>query len=213
MIHYRYYADAPEADVEQLLRSSTLARLVTVGGSAPHLGLYPFVFAEGAFELHLHRHDEQVADLRTNPTCLVEVDQPLSVIPSYWIDPHDGSYASVFHRTIAFEGVASLLEDLPTLAACQARLMDRYQPEGGFQPLHADDPIYAPLLRMLVGVRVEVRATKIKFKLAQNRDLETRAHVVAKLRERGAPLDAETADALQRTIDLHWTTRGRRSDS
>lgn len=209
MIHYRYYADVPEGAVDALVERTTLARLVTTAEGLPHLGLYPFVPTGSGFELHLHRGDEQVRDLRANPRCLLELDEPLATIPSWWIDPDDGSYASAFHRTVAFECGATLVEDPAAIAAQQARLMARYQPEGRHRPVDAADPVYTDMLRMLVGVRLELRATKVKFKLAQNRDIATRIAVIARLRERGGPLDHATADAIQETVDLGWTTKGR----
>lgn len=209
MMHYGYYADVPDGAIDDLVARTALGRLVTTAGAQPHIGLYPFVPVEGGFELHLHRKDEQVADLRASATCLLALDQPLSVIPSYWIDPHDASFASAFHRSVTFECAATLVDDPVAIAAQQARLMARYQPEARHAPVDAADPVHATMLKILVGVRLEVRATKVKFKLAQNRDLDTRARIVERLRERGGPLDRETADALQGTIELGWTTRGR----
>jgi predicted FMN-binding regulatory protein PaiB len=211
VIHYSYYADVPADAVRALVAAARLCRLVTVGAAQfPQLGLYPFTQDETGFALHLHRADEQLADLRERPACVLEVDEVLSDIPSHWIDPHDASFASAFHRTVAFECTATLSNDPAALARQQNLLLARYQPEGGFRPVAADDPDYTPMLRLLVGVRLEVRATKVKFKLAQNRDLATRAKIVERLRERGSALDARTAEALQWTIDLEWTTQGRR---
>jgi hypothetical protein len=37
---------------------------VTVSGEGqPHIGLYPFLLTGNAIEMHLHRNDEQLADL------------------------------------------------------------------------------------------------------------------------------------------------------
>lgn len=100
-------------------------------------------------------------------------------------------------ETVAFECAATLDDDVD-------------EPGIAHRALAADDAMYASMLKVLVAVRLEVRATKVKFKLGQNRDLETRAKVVGLLRERGGDRDAQTADALQWTIDLGWTTAGRR---
>lgn len=210
MIHYDYYADVPDGAVDALVRSAKLARLVTVGETVPHLGLFPFTHGDGFFELHLHRKDEQLADLRARSSCLLEIDEVLSSIPSDWIHPENASFATAYHKTVAFECAATLDDDVDALARQQERLLARYQPGIAHRPLAADDAMYASMLKVLVAVRLEVRATKVKFKLGQNRDLETRAKVAGLLRERGGDRDAQTADALQWTIDLGWTTAGRR---
>ena len=211
MIHYDYYADAPEDAIEELLRSSFLCRLVTVGdGRTPHIGLYPFAPTPDGFELHLHRADEQIADLRENPRCALEVDEALSAIPSDWVDAENGSFATAYHRTVTFECEATLSDDPEVVAAQQNRLLSRYQPEASPRPVLADDPMYRGMVRLLVSVRLVTSTRKVKFKLGQNRDFQTRAAIVSRLRERGTELDRRSADALEWTIELGWTTQGRR---
>ena len=209
MIHYDYYADVPDDAVRDFVGAARLGRLVTLGTEFPHLGLFPFTAGDGFFELHLNRADEQIADLRERRSCLFEVDEVLATIPSTFVDAHNASFATAYHRTIAFECVATLNDDPEALARQQSRLLARYQPGVAHNPLTADDPMYAGMLRALVAIRLDVKKTKVKFKLGQNRDVETRAKIVALLRERGTELDRRSADALQWTIDLGWTTKGR----
>ncbi|HET9957503.1 MAG TPA: hypothetical protein VFQ61_23550, partial [Polyangiaceae bacterium] len=87
MKFYAYYADVPPEVLGELVHTAKLARLVTAGGSGPHLGLDPFLPLDAGFELHLNRTDEQISDLRESAACAIEIDEPLSVIPSHWIDP------------------------------------------------------------------------------------------------------------------------------
>lgn len=210
MIHYDYYADVPQDAIDALVNGSGLCRLVTSGQSLPHLGVFPFIRRGGGFALHLNKADEQIADLRARPECLVEMDEPLATIPSHWLDERAGGFATAYHRTVAFECAATLIEDSERVAQLQNDFLARYQPEGRYQPVSAADPIYAGMVRALCGVELAVRATKVKFKLGQNRDFATRAKVVTRLRQRGGSLDVRTADAIQWTIDLGWTTEGRR---
>lgn len=210
MIHYDYYADAPEESIAELIASSRLCRLVTVGHDGmPHLGLFPFVPVDGGFELHLNSEDEQIADLKVRPSCLLEVDEPLSDIPSHWIDPNNASMATAYHRTVAFECSAELTRDPAAIAAQQNRLMHRYQPEGKHSPVHRDDPAYTTMIGMLTALRLTSRARKVKFKLGQNRPFEWRANIIDHLRARNQGTDARSANALQSTIDAKWTVRGR----
>jgi predicted FMN-binding regulatory protein PaiB len=215
VIHYDYYADVPDGAIADLLRASRLCRLTTIGTSDdgfPHVGLFPFTFdSEGlaGFELHLNRKDEQIADLRERPRCVLEVDEVLATIPSHWIDPDNAVFATAYHRTVAFECTVTLVEDAEGVAAQQNRIMARYQPEGLHKHVDASDPLYTTMLKMLVGIRLKVENTKVKFKLAQNRDFETRMDLVRRLRERGTDLDRRTADAIEWTVKLGWTTKAR----
>jgi predicted FMN-binding regulatory protein PaiB len=201
MIFHDYYTDIPEAAVQRLVESQELGRLVTVGPDGmPHIGLYPFVHDGRTVDLHLVRADEQVADLRERPACVFEVDEVLGVIPSYWVHPQYAGSATAYHRTVIYECVASVVEDPEAIAAQQRRLLDRYQPEGGYRPLDPADPLYRGALAQLAAVTLRITRRRPKFKLGQNRPPETRRGVIAELRRRGRPNDGRAADALEWTI-------------
>ena len=206
MIFHGYYTDVPAGEVDRFVRSQEMGRLVTVGADGtPHIGLYPFAYDGAAIEIHLVRRDEQMEDLRVRPRCLFEVDEVLGVIPSYWVDPENAVMATAYHRTVIFDCEATISEDAAALAAQQTRLLGRYQPEGGFRPVTPDDPLYRGAIAHIAAVRLEVRARRLKFKLGQNRPLDTRAKIVEELRKRGRPNDQRAADALQWTIDVQET--------
>jgi predicted FMN-binding regulatory protein PaiB len=201
VIFHGYYEDVPAHEVERFVEAQELGRLVTVGAdSTPHVGLYPFVTTTGGFDLHLVRADEQVADLKASPRCVFEVDEALGVIPSYWVHPEYAGAATAYHRTVIFECDGTVVEEPAVVAAQQLRLLSRYQPEGGYRALAADDPLYRGALAQLAAVRLVVTRCRVKFKLGQNRTVEVRRRVIAELRRRGRPNDQRAADALEWTL-------------
>lgn len=202
MIFHDYYSDIPRNEVDRLVDSQELARLITVGDdSMPHVGLYPFVYDGKTLDLHLVRSDEQINDLKVRPRCVLEVDEILAVIPSYWVSREYGGAATAYHRTVIFECEASVVEEPAAVAAQQRRLLARYQPEGGFRPLDPGDPLYRGAMAQLAAVTLQINRWRAKFKLGQNRPAEARRQVIAELRKRGRPNDGRAADALQWTID------------
>ena len=203
MIFHDYYANIPRAEIDRFVEGQELCRLVTLGpDGTPHLGLYPFVYEGATLDLHLVRVDEQVQDLTSRPRCLVEVDEILGVIPSYWVHPQYAGSATAYHRTVIFECNAAVVEDPVAVAAQQRRLLARYQPEGGYTALDPADPLYRGALETLAAVRLEITRCRAKFKLGQNRPAETRQRLIGELRRRGRPNDGRAADALAWTIDV-----------
>jgi uncharacterized protein len=201
VIFHAEYTDIPVDELARFVAGQELGRLVSVGADGtPHLGLYPFVYADGAFDLHLVRDDELVGDLEARPRCLFEIDEVLGVIPSYWVHSEFAGSATAYHRTVIFECTATVTADPAAVAAQQVRLLGRYQPEGGFRPVDAGDPLYRAALAKLAAVRLDVVRCRPKFKLGQNRPAETRRRVIAELRRRGRPGDARAADALEWTL-------------
>ena len=203
MIFHDVYAQVPPEEIERFVAAQELGRLITVGADGtPHVGLYPFVRAGETIDLHLVREDELAVDLAARPRCVFEVDEILGVIPSYWVHAEYGGSATAYHRTVIFECQATVLEDPVAVAAQQVRLLARYQPEGGFRALDPNDPLYRGALGQLAAVRLGIQATRVKFKLAQNRPPEARRRVIAELRRRGRPADARAADALEWTLSV-----------
>ncbi len=199
---YDYYADIPEQTLRDFVCKQDLGRLVTASAEGqPHIGLYPFLFLGDVVEMHLHRSDELLDDLRTNPKCVFEVDEVHGTVPSHWTHAANAMFATAYHRTVIFECTASISEDAQVLAAQQQRLMAHYQPDGGYQPVSTEQAMYRGPLNELAALTLAVRARKVKWKLAQNRDRKTREKLIEALRQRGRPTDAGAADAIQWTLD------------
>jgi transcriptional regulator len=202
MIFYDYSADVPEQTLRDFVNRQQLGRLVTVSAEGqPHIGLYPFVFLGDRVEMHLRRDDEQTTDLRGNTKCVFEVDELHGSIPSHWVHATNAMFATAYHRTVIFECQAEVSEDLETLAAQQQRLMTHYQPDGGHQPVSTEHAMYRGPMGTLAALTLQVRARKVKWKLAQNRDRPTREKIIANLRQRGRDGDGAAADALQWALD------------
>ena len=202
MIFYDYYADVPEETLNEFVKGQQLGRLVTADASGqPHIGLYPFLFLGQSIEMHLHRNDEQLADLGANARCVFEVDEVLGSIPSHWIHPANAMFATAYHRVVIFECEAVVSDDPEVLAAQQQRLMQYYQPDGGHTPVSTEHAMYRGPFREIRALTLNVRARKVKWKLGQNRKPEQLQHVIAELRKRGRPTDPAAADALQWSLD------------
>jgi transcriptional regulator len=202
MIFYDEYANVPEQAIRDFVGSRELGRLVTVGQDGqPHLGLYPFVFLDDKIEMHLHRADEQLADLRANARCAFEVDEVLATIPSHWVHATNAMFATAYHRVVIFECRADISEDADVLASQQQRLMANYQPEGQHKPVSTEHAMYRGAFNQIAALTLHVTARKVKWKLAQNRDRATREKIIVELRRRHRPADAAAADALQWTLD------------
>ena len=207
MIFYDYYADIPDDVLRDFVSSQELGRFITAGADGqPHVGLYPFLFLGETIEIHLHRSDEQIADLSTNRKCSFEVSEIHGTIPSHWIHASNAMFATAYHRTVIFECDADVSEDAEVLAAQQRRLMAHYQPAGGHTPVSTEHAMYRGPFEEIRALTLTVRARRVKWKLAQNRSREQREKIIAELRQRRRPTDPGAADALQWTLD-HETKR------
>jgi len=207
MIFYDYYADIPEDTLQGFVKAQELARLVTVSPEGqPHIGLYPFLFLGSTIEMHLHRSDEQLADLAANARCAFEVDDILATVPSHWTHASNAMFATAYHRTVIYECDAVISDDPEVLAAQQQRLMQHYQPDGGHAAVTTEHAMYRGAFREIRALTLNVRTRKVKWKLGQNRKREQLEKLISQLRGRGRPTDGAAADALQWVVNRQPTT-------
>lgn len=194
------YSNVPEEERQRLLSEAHMGRLITLpaGGGWPRIGLFPYVYEAGRFEIHLPRPDPQLADLAADPRCTFEVDDILSYIPAGWQPGDDARHADTLYRSLVFEARAELIEDSAAVAAQIRGLLARHEPAGGHEPPTGDGARYLGSLRRLVLVRLHVERQHAAFKCAQQVSGEERARIVAGLEARGAEVDMRSAALVRR---------------
>ena len=72
--------------------------------------------------------------------------------------------ATHFCKSVEIRGRCDLVDDLAEKAEALQALMEKYQPEGGHDPIRASDPVYAKALAGVAVFRVSGAWTaKVKF--------------------------------------------------
>jgi hypothetical protein len=178
----RLLSEIPREEIDRFIATQEMGRLVTVSeDGTPHVGLYNFVYAPPAIELHLVRGDEQVADLKARRAA-----------PSRWTRCSRSSLplgpsgvrglGTAYHRTVIFECAATVAEDPAVVMAQQQRLLAKHQPEGQYRPLKVDDAAVPGRPEPAGRVTLRITACRAKFKLGQNRPVAARKRVIEELR-------------------------------
>ena len=108
--------------------------------------------------------------------------------------------ATHFYKSVEIRGRCDLVDDLAEKAEALQALMEKYQPEGGHDPIRASDPVYAKALAGVAVFRVS-GAWTAKVKFGQNETAQKRRIMIDKLRERAELRDLETADEIELTLE------------
>lgn len=121
---------------------------------------------------------------------VVQAEQIVVTVPSYFTDPERACPATTFFRSVQVHGTLERITDPHVKADALQRLMQRYQPEGGHVPISFDTPMYQNAVRgvLVMGVRIEQLTGKAK--LGQNKAPREVATIMERLWQRGAPGDA-----------------------
>ena len=125
------------------------------------------------------------------------IGKPYSYIPSHWTAPRYACPATQFFKSIEVKGICSAVDDPVEKARGLGALMDKHQPEGGFDPIDPSIPHYAKALENVGVFRVTPDTWTGKVKFGQDEPEKLRRIFVEKLRERGGPMDVETAREIE----------------
>lgn len=142
---------------------------------------------------------EKYERIRDDGRCSFSMVASYALIPSYWTAPMHACPATHFFKSVELRGRCEIVEDPTEKAAGLQALMEKYQPEGGFEPIVADRRMYAKSLAG-VGVFRVAGAWTAKMKFGSNEPAKIRRVWIEKLRERAEPIDLATADEIEKTL-------------
>jgi nitroimidazol reductase NimA-like FMN-containing flavoprotein (pyridoxamine 5'-phosphate oxidase superfamily) len=139
--------------------------------------------------------------LKDSPRITFSIDIPYSVIPSYWISKTSAGGATMFFKSALVKGRCRIVEGLEEKIHALELLMKKYQPEGNYKPIRADDPAYQSLLDKTIVFRIDADRFDIKTKFHQKKSAEHKRKLIRLLEERNQGPDLATAALLKELIE------------
>lgn len=122
--------------------------------------------------------------------------EPLAWVPSSWRHPQMACPATTYYRSVMARGELCIVTDPAEKAAALQRMMEKYQPEGGYARIDAGDPRYRGPLEALEVTSLELTGATCKVKVGQNLEPSARQTVFERLLQRRRPGDIEAARAM-----------------
>jgi nitroimidazol reductase NimA-like FMN-containing flavoprotein (pyridoxamine 5'-phosphate oxidase superfamily) len=160
-----------------------------------------FVFADGRIYFHGAGEGEKMAAIEHDARATFTVAEGYAIVPSYFRDPRLACPATQYYKCVMVRGRARVVSDVDEKARALQAMMDKLQPEGGFEPIEAGNPIYRKSLKTTAVVALEIERMTGKFKFGQNLPKGKRNEVAEQLEARGCPIDHATVDAMRRYND------------
>lgn len=193
-----------EEEVAQFLQGMSFGFLGTSDEQGqPRVTPLNFVYMEGCFYFHGSHAGGKMKSIRQQARVCFTVADEYALIPSYFSDPHLACPATAYFKSVTAYGVAELVEASAEKAAVLSRFMNKLQPEGGFDPIDAEDPKYRSRLKGVAVVRIVPDELTAKFKFGQNLKDEERAGITRGLEERNGERDAETIEMMKKYCPHH----------
>ncbi len=124
-------------------------------------------------------------------------EELVATVPSTFFDPIKACPATTYYRSVQVHGVLRELEDPIAKARGLQALMEKLQPEGGYRPITAEDPLYRAQVNGLVLAALPLTHLTGKAKLAQNRKPHEVSELLEQLWRRGDPGDVRALELVR----------------
>ena len=177
----------------EFLSSQQTGRISSIDENGfPQIIPMNFVFINDAVYMHSHIRGEKLDNIRRNQKVGFEVDKSLEFLPSYFSDPTDASLADTLYISVVMKGNASIVLDKEEKTIALNGLMEKYQPEGGYEPIKPDMDV----LKGVEVIKIVPESLRGKYKIGQNMDMKSRIELGKQILERNSPTAKETLDIM-----------------
>ncbi len=103
-------------------------------------------------------------------------------MPSYFEDPNDASLADTLYISVVIKGIGSFVTDRDEKTLALNGLMEKYQPEGKYDPIKSDMQV----LDAVTVIKVTPQTIHGKYKIGQNLNSTDRMDLAQKILKRNS---------------------------
>ncbi len=140
-----------------MLKYSTVGRIATVNRKGcPVIKPVNFVYTNRKLYIHSSQKGEKIQDIRRGSPVCFEVDEPIAYSPA----TGPACTAGCYYRSVIVKGKASLIQGRERKIRILERLMEKYQPEGGYTPISEE------MIRGTAVIEISIQKMTGKERLA-----------------------------------------------
>jgi hypothetical protein len=179
--------------IAEFLNSEHVGRIASVDKDGfPQIIPMNFAFVDGAIYMHSHTRGEKLDNIKANPKVGFEVDRELEFLPSYFTSPTDASQADTLYISVVIKGDGIIVNDKNEKTMALNALMEKYQPEGGYEQL-------TPAMEVIDEVaiiKVVPKTMRGKYKIGQHMDKSSRTILAKKILQKNTPTARQTLKTM-----------------
>lgn len=184
-------------EITNFLHEMSFGFLGTIGQDG-YSRVTPLNFAYGneVFYFHGSLAGEKMKHLKQNDKVSFTVAKEFSLIPSYFSDPVLACPATSYFKCVMVCGTAVIVDDVQEKAHAFTLFMNKLQPEGGYEPIDANDPRYIGQLKAVSVFKLIPERLTAKFKFGQNLSDKARNELIDALQQRNEGDDPRTVQEM-----------------
>ena len=194
----------------EFLNSESTGRIATMDVNGfPQIIPMNFVFINDVIYMHSHIKGEKLENIKRNDKVGFEVDRSLEFLPSYFFDPTDASLADTLYISVVMKGICIIVEDKEEKTLALNGLMQKYQPEGDYEPMNTKMEV----LNEVAVIKVIPNTIRGKYKIGQNLKPDEKLELAENIFKRNSPTARKTLEIMGFTVsenkvklenDIEW---------
>ncbi len=179
--------------IKEFLDGESTGRIASLDEDGyPQIIPMNFVFIDNVIYMHSHTKGEKLQNIQKNDKVGFEVDKNLEFLPSYFSDPNDASVADTFYISVVMKGKATIVTDKKEKTLALNRLMEKYQPEGGYDPINTQMSV----LDNVAVIKINPNSIRGKYKIGQNLKNDAKIEMARKIFERNSATSKNTLEVM-----------------
>lgn len=187
--------------IREFLNQEHVGRIATIDKNGyPQIIPMNFVFLDDVIYMHSHTKGEKLENVSQNEKVGFEVDRELEFLPSYFEDPKNASLADTLYISVVIKGKGTIVKDRQEKTKALNGLMEKYQPEGGYEKISPDMHV----LDEVAIIKVMPDSMRGKYKIGQNLQPGVRMELAKKILKR----NSETAKKTLNVMGFSITDKG-----
>ena len=179
--------------IKEFLNNESTGRIASLDENGyPQIIPMNFIFNNNVIYMHSHTRGEKLQNIQKNDKVGFEVDKNLEFLPSYFSDPNDASLADTFYISIVIKGKATIVTDKNEKTLALNGLMEKYQPEGGYEPINTQMNV----LDEVAVIKINPNSIRGKYKIGQNLKNDAKIELARKIFERNSVTSKNTLETM-----------------
>lgn len=162
----------------------------------------PMNFAVAGQTVYLHgeKHGELFEAFNRGDKVTFSMDLAYSILPSHWTSKINACATTMLYKSALVKGRVVVIEDLDERIRGLQVMMEKYQPEGGYTPMTADEGTYRGILKATAVYRIDPDDVTVRVNFRQKKSRKYNRMLVQRLEERAEGTDLATAREIRRML-------------
>ena len=179
--------------IKEFLNNESTGRIASLDENGyPQIIPMNFIFNDNVIYMHSHTRGEKLQNIQKNDKVGFEVDKNLEFLPSYFSDPNDASLADTFYISVVIKGKATIVTDKNEKTLALNGLMEKYQPEGGYEPINTQMNV----LDEVAVIKINPNSIRGKYKIGQNLKNDAKIELARKIFKRNSVTSKNTLETM-----------------